>query len=103
MQRFPKNRWALILTLSAFVALGSLRAAIAEEDPTGSVGPFEPNAGGDPDVPDGRSNTTSKNGYPLKRWAADERHAGDMSAHRSDGVWRLIMVLKGLRLFVFRF
>jgi len=102
MSRFPKNRWALILALSAFAALGTMRVAKAELDPTGT-GPPDPQAGGDPDVPDGRTNTTAKGAYPLKRWASEERHAGDVSALRTDGLWRLILILKGLRLFTFRF
>jgi len=102
MLRFPRNRWALILTISAFAAFCTLRGAMAEEDPT-QYGAPEPSAGGDPDVPDGRTNTTTTSGMPLKRWTAEERHAGDVGALRADGMWRLIMILKGLRLYWFRF
>jgi hypothetical protein len=102
MLRFPKNRWALILlAFFAFSVLSGLRAVRAEVDPVGYTPPDQ--QGGDPDVPDGKNPNVAKNGVPVKRWVLEEHRVGDMAATRTDGVWRLIMILKGLRLFVFRF
>ena len=106
MLRFPKNRWAIILALAALAALGTMRGALAD-DPTRSDSGDPPQpplgGGGDPDVPDGKTSTTAWNSTPQKRYIIEGRHAGDVSALRSDGLWRLIMILKGMRLFVFRF
>src|SRR5262249_13998475 len=100
MLRFPKYRWTLILALAALAALGTTRGAVAGSgDPNhyGDPEPPLPNPGaGDPDVPNGKSSTTAWNGYQ-KRWTIENRRVGDARALRGDGVWRLILILRGVR------
>jgi hypothetical protein len=110
--RFVVNRrWTLILALGVSLFLGSLahRPVVAGDYPgTGIVGaPAEPPGGqdgsGDPDVPIGpckgaKAGKLSRGGTDL-----GPRAAGDGRVARSVLVWRLRVVLQGLRGFYLRF
>lgn len=106
MLRFPKSRWTLILTLSvlaaAFAVRGSSATAIGTPMRNDTPDPYtNPQAGGDPDVPDGH---TAWNKVPTTYHGILEgQHRGDMWTLRTDGMWRLIMVLRGLRLYWLHF
>lgn len=106
LQRIPKNRWTLILAVSLVAALCSVRGSSASVGGTplrnGDPDPIPtPQAGGDPDVPDGH---TGWNKAPAPYHGMLEgQHAGDMWTLRPDGMWRLIMILRGLRYYWFRF
>ena len=108
MMRFPKSRWTLILALWALASGYAVRTASAayEDGCPLRVGDPDPNpisdpsAGGDPDQPDGK---TAWSKTLTGRGALEGPHAGDVWTLRSDGMWRLILILKGLRLYWFRF
>ncbi len=106
MLRFLKNRWTLILALMVSAVLSTHRLAVADNNPPSQYGDPEPlpPGEGDPDIPDGKTTAPAYNGTsPQKRLTLDQRLVGDDRVIRSDGVWRLILILKGLRAFWFRF
>ena len=104
-QRFPKNRWTLILTLSIVAVLASPRGSLAVNGTplrTGDPDPIPtPQAGGDPDIPDGH---TSWNKVPMTYHGMLEGpRTGDIGNLRAGGMWRLIMILRGLRFYWLHF
>ncbi len=103
MLRFPKNRWTLILVIAALAALFAVGGSSAAPGTlrTGDPDPGQtPQAGGDPDVPDGKTAWNKPLSY---HGMIEGGRVGDAYTLRSDGMWRLIMILKGLRLYWFRF
>jgi hypothetical protein len=105
MLRFLKNRWTLILALCISMACGSYRWSAADGDlPVDGGGDPAPTVGGDPDVPGGSGMPVASRGtMPPKRLIIQKRAVGDAHAQRSDVMWRLILILKGLRTYWFRF
>jgi hypothetical protein len=110
MPRFKLNRqWTLILALGFALACCSLthQPAIADpfqdgsSDGSGVVGNPPPGVG-DPDVPDGPGKTVKVGRMSRGSGGLGVTAVGDGESH-SVMIWRLNLVLMGLRGFYFRF
>ena len=112
MTRFILNRrWTCILALGVILVYCPVahRPVLAGEDPgTGQVndpdqGPGGGNGSGDPDVPIGPAKTGKSGRLSRNGTGPGTRAAGDGSVSRSVWVWRLRVVMLGLRSFYIRF
>ncbi|MBI5709875.1 MAG: hypothetical protein HZC42_06160 [Candidatus Eisenbacteria bacterium] len=116
MVRFSRNRWwtlilAFCLCSACAFASARLVSAGAIGDPTQTGDPTMPNGSGDPDVPDGAGKnggrTVSRGGLqggalPASR-TQEARPVGDGAVSQNVMMWRLQLVLQGLRSFYIRF
>jgi hypothetical protein len=110
--RFNSNRrWTFVLALGVSLLLSSfyLPRASASGDPGSGMitDPGEPPPGssgsGDPDVPIGPSKTARSGRLSRGNTELGTRSAGDERFARGVSMWRLRVVLQGLRSFYFRF
>lgn len=112
MSRFKMNRqMALILTLAATLVLGSLPVpTLAVPIDAQGKGPAEGDGGnhGDPDVPTGATRGTSTIGVrptarPMVQIQANPVAVADGRGSQLVWMWRLRIVLQGLRISTFHF
>ena len=111
MSRFIMNRQlALILTLAAFLSFGSLAPVASHAAPIGNsgVGPDGGEGKGDPDVPTGTTRNESKIGVrpgvrSMVQKPSEPVAVGDGRGLQTVWMWRLRVVLQGLRIMAFRF
>ena len=111
MHRFTKNRWwTIILTLSLCLACWCLKPPVASADgPAVGVGGDGDGGGvptgtGDPDVPQHPKNSVVRGaGYAAPGYSSMTAAAGDSRV--SVGVWvfRLRVVLQGVKSFYLRY
>lgn len=111
MSRFKMNRQlALILTLAATLCFGSLAApTLASPIEAQGKGPADGGGShGDPDVPTGATRGTSSIGVrpttrPMVQKQADPVTVADGRGSQLAWMWRLRIVLQGLRITTFHF
>ena len=111
MSRFIMNRqMALILTLAAALSFGSLApmASFAAPIDAAGVGPSDGEGKGDPDVPTGTTRNESKVGVrpgvrSMVQQPSEPVAVGDGRGSQTVWMWRLRIVLQGLRIMTFRF
>lgn len=109
MLRFVKNRWTFILTLVAVLALGFSHPVGAVEQGNTGTDP-QPNPGGsggntgDPDVPTGSGYAMAGKGGALRSGKIGYgRAVGDSPAVHSVTVWRVLLILRGVKAWYFRY
>jgi hypothetical protein len=110
--RFQLNRrWALILALGVSLACSFVSSQAVAIGPDGGIigDPTDPGLGppppGDPDLPSGPGAKTVKPGGLVKGHdrVPGKRAVGDGQIPRSAWMWRLRVVVQGLRSFYIRF
>lgn len=109
MLRFVKNRWTFILALTAVLALGfSHPVGAVDQGSTGTDPQPIPGGGsgntGDPDVPTGSGFAYAGKGGSLRSGKIGYgRAVGDSPAVHSATVWRILLILRGVKAWYFRY